>query len=86
DVVTPIDATDEPAWGRVTIEDVRAALEHLDPTFATVYRMHAFEHRSYEQIASALKIERITVGTRLNRARKMLRQVLVKRLGLEEAL
>lgn len=85
DVVTSIDATEEPVWSQVTIEDVRAALDQLDPTFANVYRMHAFEHRSYEQIATVLKIERVTVGTRLNRARKMLRQVLVKRLGLEEA-
>ncbi|MFT3696258.1 MAG: RNA polymerase sigma factor [Kofleriaceae bacterium] len=85
DAVTSIDATEEPTWGRVTIDDVRAALDQLEPTFANVYRMHAFEHRSYEQIASQLKIERVTVGTRLNRARKMLRQVLVKRLGLEEA-
>jgi RNA polymerase sigma-70 factor (ECF subfamily) len=84
DAVTSIDTTEEPAWGRATLDDVRAALDQIDPTFARVYKLHAFEHRSYEQIAGMLKIERVTVGTRLNRARKMLRQVLVKRLGLEE--
>jgi RNA polymerase sigma-70 factor, ECF subfamily len=82
--VRSIDDADEPAWGRTTLEDVRAALDHIDPTFARVYRLHAFEHRSYEQIAASLGIEKITVGTRLNRARKLLRQVLVKQLGLEE--
>ncbi|MEO6772720.1 MAG: RNA polymerase sigma factor [Kofleriaceae bacterium] len=85
DAVTSIGVTDEPAWARATLDDVRKALDQLDPTFARVYRLHAFEHRSYEQIAIALKIERVTVGTRLNRARKMLRQVLVTRLGLEES-
>lgn len=85
DAVESLDTTDEPAWGRATIDDVRRALDQIDPTFARVYRLHAFEQRSYEQIAAVLKIERVTVGTRLNRARKMLRQVLVKRLGLEEA-
>lgn len=85
DAVESLDQTEEPAWGRTTIDDVRRALDQLDPTFARVYRMHTFEHQSYEQIAAVLKIERVTVGTRLNRARKMLRQVLVKRLGLEEA-
>ncbi|MEO8552695.1 MAG: RNA polymerase sigma factor, partial [Kofleriaceae bacterium] len=85
DAVESLDTTDEPAWGRATMDDVRRALDQIDPTFARVYRLHTFEHHSYEQIATALKIERVTVGTRLNRARKMLRQVLVKRLGLEEA-
>jgi RNA polymerase sigma-70 factor (ECF subfamily) len=85
DAVTSIDVTEEPAWGRATLDDVRKALDQIDPTFAKVYRLHAFENHSYEQIAGMLKIERVTVGTRLNRARKMLRQVLVKRLGLEEA-
>jgi RNA polymerase sigma-70 factor (ECF subfamily) len=85
DAVTSIDDTEEPAWFRATIDDVRSALAQIDPVFAQVYRLHAFEHRSYEQIAAALKIESVTVGTRLNRARKMLRKVLVQRLGLEEA-
>src|SRR5438477_27626 len=67
------------------IAGVRSALDHIDPTFARVYKLHAFEQRSYEQIAIVLKIERVTVGTRLNRARKMLRKVLSRRLGIEEA-
>ena len=85
DAVTSIDDAEEPAWLRATIEDVRSALAQIDPVFARVYQLHTFEHRSYEQIAAVLKIERVTVGTRLNRARKMLRKVLVQRLGLEEA-
>lgn len=83
--VTSIDDTEEPAWFNATLDDVHYALTQIDPVFAKVYKLHAFEHRSYEQIATALKIERVTVGTRLNRARKMLRKVLVQRLGLEEA-
>jgi RNA polymerase sigma-70 factor, ECF subfamily len=82
--VTSIDTVEEPSWVRATIEDVRSALQQIDPTFAQVYRLHSFEHHSYEQIAATLKIERVTVGTRLNRARKMLRKILVLRLGLEE--
>ncbi len=69
----------------MTLDDVRAALGQIEPTFARVYAMHAFEHRSYEQIASELAIERATVGTRLNRARVKLRRILVERFGLEEA-
>ena len=68
----------------VTVEDVRAALAELDPTYREVYELHTFERWSYEQIAERLSIQRVTVGTRLNRARKKLREVLVRRFGLEE--
>jgi RNA polymerase sigma-70 factor (ECF subfamily) len=86
DAVVSIETAEEPAWSRATLQDVRDALAEIEPTFAQIYILHVFEHRSYEQIANELAIERVTVGTRLNRARKKLRNVLVKRLGLEEAL
>jgi RNA polymerase sigma-70 factor (ECF subfamily) len=82
--VIAIETGEEPAWTRVTLDDVREALAQIDPTFARVYMLHAFEHRSYEQIANELAIERATVGTRLNRARVKLRRILVERFGLEE--
>jgi len=73
----------EPAWTRATIDDVRAALDKINPMFREVYVLHTFEDRSYEEIAAHLKISRVTVGTRLTRARLRLRKVLVERLGLE---
>jgi RNA polymerase sigma-70 factor, ECF subfamily len=73
----------EPAWSQITIDDIRSALEELDATYREVYVLHAFERWSYERIAEHLSIQRITVGTRLNRARKRLREVLVVRFGLE---
>jgi RNA polymerase sigma-70 factor, ECF subfamily len=72
-----------PAWGNATLADVRAALEEIDADFRRVYEMHVFEHRSYEEIAASLHIQRVTVGTRLNRARHQLRAVLRARLGEE---
>lgn len=74
----------EPAWSRITVDDIRAALVELDPAYREVYELHTFEGWSYEQIAERLSIQRVTVGTRLNRARKKLREVLVRRFGLEE--
>jgi RNA polymerase sigma-70 factor (ECF subfamily) len=71
----------EPPWGLTTLEDVRDALETVDPLFREVYRLHTFEGRSYEEIAKHLKISRFTVGTRLTRTRKMLRRELGKRHG-----
>lgn len=72
-----------PAWGNATLADIRAALEELDADFRRVYEMHVFEHLSYEEIAGLLHIQRVTVGTRLTRARHQLRAVLRARLGEE---
>jgi RNA polymerase sigma-70 factor (ECF subfamily) len=67
---------DEPAWNKLTIADVRAALPKIETKYREVYEMHTFEGRSYEDISTVLKIDRVTVGTRLTRARKKLREVL----------
>lgn len=72
----------EPEWSNITLEDVRDALEAIEPVYREVYHLHVFKHWSYEQIAQQLGIQRVTVGTRLNRARKKLREVLVERFGL----
>lgn len=72
-----------PAWSRASVADVRAALEELGPDFRRVYEMHVFEHRSYDEIAQALGIQRLTVGSRLTRARQRLRAILCRRFGEE---
>ena len=74
----------QPPWSRITIEDIRQSLAQIEPLYRDVYVLHAFDQLSYEEIAGRLSIERITVGTRLSRARKRLREVLVKRFGLED--
>lgn len=74
----------EPAWTDVTLADVRAALDDINPTYREVYQLHTFEHRTYEEIAALLNLNRVTVGTRLTRARQRLRELLVARLGLED--
>jgi RNA polymerase sigma-70 factor, ECF subfamily len=65
-----------PAWGALTHEDVEAALEKLAPDFRVVYRLHAVEGRSYQEISEQLGIAKNTVGTRLIRARRKLRVLL----------
>ena len=72
----------EPGWSTLTLDDIRAAVDAIEPVYREVYRLHTFDGLSYEQIAQRLGIQRITVGTRLNRARKKLREVLVARVGL----
>lgn len=74
----------EPPWKRITIEDLHQSLAQIEPVYRDVYVLHAFDELSYEEIAGKLSIGRITVGTRLSRARKRLRELLVKRFGLED--
>ena len=52
-------------------------MERLEPEFREVFVLHAFERRSYRDIAAALGIPQNTVGTRLLRARRKLRVLLV---------
>lgn len=72
----------EPEWSKVTLDDIRDALGAIEPVYREVYRLHTFEGLSYEQIAQQLGVQRVTVGTRLNRARKKLREVLLARFGI----
>lgn len=84
DVPTRLDPDGpEPAWSRIDTDDIRDALGAIDAVYREVYQLHTFEGRTYEQIAHQLGIQGVTVGTRLNRARKKLREVLVARFGLE---
>ena len=69
--------TDAPRWASVDAEQLRAAVDRLDPEFRKAFVLHAFERRSYKEIAIALGIPLNTVGTRLLRARRKLRVLLL---------
>lgn len=69
----------EPAWAHLVEADVRAALVHVLPEFRAVYELH-LEGLGYQAIADKLGVPRATVGTRLLRARRALREVLAKTL------
>lgn len=71
-----------PVWARVTAQQVDAALATLGPEFRRVYELHV-RGRSYDEIAAELRIAKPTVGTRLIRARKKLREALLRELGGE---
>jgi RNA polymerase sigma-70 factor (ECF subfamily) len=68
--------SDAPEWSKVTHEQLQAAVEQLEEEYRTVFRMHAFEGRSYKQIVEAMNIPMNTVGTRLYRARGKLKEIL----------
>lgn len=58
------------------------ALGHLDPDLKSAFLLREVEGLSYSEIAHALQIPEGTVGSRLNRARRELKQQLIE-LGWE---
>jgi RNA polymerase sigma-70 factor, ECF subfamily len=75
-------APDEEApWAHLGIEDVRAAVAQLPDDVRDTYRMFALEGRDYVAIAAALGVPKATVGTRILRARKRLRELLLATAG-----
>lgn len=69
------------AWSELGADDLRAAIVALPEEFRRPYEMHALDRASYDDIAAALGIPRNTVGTRLFRARRKLREILSERCG-----
>jgi RNA polymerase sigma-70 factor, ECF subfamily len=68
--------TDPEGWRKITPVQFRDAVARLPEPFRTAYEMFAFRRLSYEAIAAELAIPKDTVGTRLIRARRKLREIL----------
>ncbi len=68
-------------WAELDLDDVRIAVSYLPDDVRDTYRMFALDGRDYTHIAHALGVPKATVGTRILRARKRLRQLLMARLG-----
>ncbi len=69
-----------PVWAAVTAEQVARALDEIGAEFRAVYDLHV-AGKSYDEIATTLSIAKATVGTRLLRARKKLKQALIGVIG-----
>jgi RNA polymerase sigma-70 factor, ECF subfamily len=67
-----------PRWAAIDGETLRRTAEKLPPELRELYRLNAFEGLSYAEVAARLGIPQNTVGTRLFRARKQLRELLEK--------
>ena len=68
-------------WARYTLDDVWKAVEQLPPELREVVRMKDMERQSYAEIGRRLGIPSMTVGTRLFRARRKLKELLLAREG-----
>lgn len=79
DPAAPADEVDDAPWAGLDTDDVRAAVDQLPDGERETYRMFALEGRDYIAISAALGIPKATVGTRILRARKKLRELLLAR-------
>ncbi|HKA91045.1 MAG TPA: RNA polymerase sigma factor [Haliangiales bacterium] len=70
-----------PVWAPLGVDDVRAALVDIDVRFRRAYEMYELEGKSYKEIALALGIPVVTVGTKLLRVRRKLAANLSSRLA-----
>jgi RNA polymerase sigma-70 factor, ECF subfamily len=64
------------AWHTITPEQMSAAIAALPEEFGRVYSLFA-SGSSYVEIAERLGLQKATVGTRVSRARKRLRELLL---------
>jgi RNA polymerase sigma-70 factor (ECF subfamily) len=66
-----------PLWEGISREQLRAAMTALSPEFRQVIELHHCWRLPYADIARQLRIPSGTVGTRLLRARRQLRDLLL---------
>jgi RNA polymerase sigma-70 factor (ECF subfamily) len=67
----------QPLWRSVSDEQMEGALARLPPLYRSVYVLRTVDGLSYGEIGQRLGVGLNTVGTRLIRARRMLRAWLV---------
>ena len=67
-------------WALVSDDDLELALADLQPRYQRAYVLHTVDGLSYHQIAQTLQVPCSTVGTRILRARLLLRAFLMKRI------
>jgi RNA polymerase sigma-70 factor (ECF subfamily) len=74
--------TEESTWWQALTEDeVRATVARLPEKQRVAFELYAFEDRSYDEIAAVLGVPKATVGTRILRARRKLREILTAERG-----
>ena len=73
-------------WASFTLEDVARASERLPEEFRDVVRLRDVDGLSYAEIARRLGIAPMTVGTRLHRGRKRLKELMLNPDGAPDDL
>lgn len=78
----PLDVRPSPSRGQEAKDVLDVALERLEPLLRSIFLLKHCQGLSYREIANVTEIPEGTVGSRLNRARRQLREHLIE-LGWE---
>jgi len=70
-----------PVWAALREEEVRAAAARLPEGCRRPFVLYSFEHVPYREIASRLGLPLNTVCSRIHRARRLLRRILLGELN-----
>lgn len=73
-----LDRADETAERRMLARSIQRAVETLAPEYRATFILREYHGLEYAEIAEALEIDLGTVKSRLNRARRRLREALVE--------
>jgi RNA polymerase sigma-70 factor (ECF subfamily) len=71
----------QPWWRGLGADDIRALLGELSDDLRRPFELFAFHGCSYSDVAARLGIPKVTAGTRILRARRRLKQLLLERHG-----
>jgi len=89
--VAPLDAEPENPpvdarawWEELDAEDIRARLAEVPEDLRRAFDLFTLQGCSYQTIAERLGVPRVTVGTRILRARRKLRQLFTRASGPED--
>jgi RNA polymerase sigma-70 factor (ECF subfamily) len=74
-----------PSWALVSDDDLALALASLQPQYQETYVLYAVGGQSYQEIARQLQVSSSTVGTRILRARLLLREFLSRRIDAQSS-
>jgi RNA polymerase sigma-70 factor (ECF subfamily) len=74
-----------PSWSLVSDDDLALALASLQPQYQETYVLYAVDGQSYQEIARKLHVPSSTVGTRILRARLLLREFLARRIDAQSS-
>jgi len=78
----PVDA--RAWWEELDAEDIRARLAEVPEDLRRAFDLFTLQGCSYQTIAERLGVPRVTVGTRILRARRKLRQLFTRASGPED--
>jgi len=84
ELATPVRDDLPPVWRLVTDDSVESAIRRLPADLRKTYSLYAVEGLTYAEIAGRLGLPAITVGTRIHRARALLRLSLLGAFRPEE--